>query len=331
MGRIGFTEQNKAESNFETFPKLKLDKGERARIVCLEDPVVEYVHNLRAPKILNGRPVMIKQKKFNSDEFYETNDMDFIGNPLCLGDPGKLAEVGSDADNCPACAAARDSDAIRAPQRRFAMHIVKYAVKQGSNDVQEPYQCSTVVWAFTDMVFNQLVDIAKEFDGGLPKHDLLLGPCTDKNFQKFEILPSQKAEWLANDERKKLTAQIFKGNQTDKLETFCGTVKTKEWIEDALRKIQARWNIINGAAPGLTATTDAASTMDASSLAAGLEDLLGGSSTAAAAPAEAAPAATTATSTDVDLLTTEIASAPKPGSSGETVDFNDLIGELSGS
>lgn len=337
MGRVSFTSNNKATTDFETFPKLKLTKGERARIVCLEDPHVEYVHNLRAPKILNGQPIMIKKKKFKSDEFYETYDEDFLGNPLCIGDPGILADKGSDPDNCPACAAGRASDSVKPPQRRFAMHVIKYAVKQGSNDVQEPFQVSTVVWAFTDMVFNQLVDIATEFEGGLPKHDLLLGPCTDADFQKFEIMPSQTAQWLVNEERKKLTVATFKGNQAADLSTFCGSKKSREWIEEALLKVKARWNIVNNAQAGLAGLAGvgmapaATQQMTSQSLAEGLDDLLGGSSTPAAStsdqPQQSVPAPDTATA---ETLTEVVsAGAPKPGSSGETVNFDDLIGELS--
>lgn len=334
MGRVTFTETNKSNNDFESFPKLKLDKGERARIVCLEDPVVEYVHNLRAPKILNGAPVMIKQKKFQSEEMYETYDMDFIGNPRCIGDPGILADKGSDPDNCPACAAAKASDTIRPPQRRFAMHVIKYSVKPNSSDVSDPYGVATVVWAFTDMVFNKLVDYAAEYDGGLPRHDLILGPCTDKNFQKFDIMASQKAEWLAEGPqgaRAKLTAATFKGTQTDDLEAFCGQKKSKEWIEEALLKIKARWNIINGIAPGAgVAGVDPTVAFDSASLAQGLDDLLGGSSTPAPA-AEATPAAEPAAAAPAassDLLETEIASAPKPNSGEEIVNFDDLIGSL---
>ena len=86
MGRVGFKAENKVATTNYDYPKLKLKVGERARImVGLEDPIVEYVHTLRKPQIVNGVPQMTTEKTRAGQE-YQTNVMDFVSRPLCLGD-----------------------------------------------------------------------------------------------------------------------------------------------------------------------------------------------------------------------------------------------------
>lgn len=176
MQRVAFDQKNKKLSPLD-YPKLKLERNQSARILCIEEPVAGYVHTLRAPVIVNGVPKMVMAKGRDNSE-YETYAMDFIGRPLCLGDPGILEDKGVDPKNCPACKLSAESDMVKAPERRFAMHVIRYAIRatSGSFDVATPFSVSVVVWSFPDMIFNKLADIATEW-GDLKQHDLLLGPC----------------------------------------------------------------------------------------------------------------------------------------------------------
>src|SRR6187397_962322 len=100
MPRIEFSQDNKVSSCTD-FPKLKLAMGEKARIVCIEEPEAQYTHQLRAPELIGGKPVMEKVKNKDGST-YEKMKLDFIGRPICLGDWDTVLEKGIDAANCPA-------------------------------------------------------------------------------------------------------------------------------------------------------------------------------------------------------------------------------------
>ncbi len=266
MPRVTFEPENKAATvNFD-FPKLKLKKGEKARVlVGLEDPLVEYVHTLRKPVIVNGVPKMVTRERKNGDTF-QTNQLDFISRPICLGDGSVLQADGSDPKNCPMCKLAKEyPDYTTAPQRRYAMHVIRYRTKAGSEQVAIPFSVEVLVWSFTDQIFNKLVDLKTEW-GDLRKHDLILGPCSDETFQKFDISPSQKAEWLADEDRKKLTVLTFRENQIPDLTIATGSAKQRSWVDQDIQQIMEAWAQVNGA-------EDTSST----GLDTDLADLLGGS------------------------------------------------------
>ena len=258
MGRVGFKAENKVATTNYDYPKLKLKVGERARImVGLEDPIVEYVHTLRKPQIINGVPQFETAKDRKGAE-YQTNVMDFVSRPLCIGDKTVLESKGSDPKNCPMCKLAQDHpDMTKAPQRRYAMHVIRYRTKGGTTEVATPFSVETLVWAFTDTVFNKIVDAAEEF-GDLRKHDLLLGPCqAPEHFQKFDITPAAKAVWLQSEEWKKLTAQTFKENQIPDLTIAAGSSKQKQWIEEDVQAILEAWAEVNGASSDVDTDLDA--------------------------------------------------------------------------
>ena len=87
-----------------------------------------------------------------------------------------------------------------------------------------------VAWAFPQRTFDKLITLLQEQEGQqkLYLHDLLLGPCENEGFQKFEILMSGRAEWIATDERKKHTIEVWKNNQAPDLAVFIGQKQTSE-------------------------------------------------------------------------------------------------------
>jgi hypothetical protein len=266
--RVDIEPENKAGGSRVTdFPKLKLDKvGDRGRIVCVEQPVREFVHRLVMPKLVDGKAIMITKTRMDKTE-YQTFDTDFVGNQICHGEKEPLLERGSDPTNCILCAAAVEDTDIPAPKRRYAMHVIRYATtKPSSTDISLPFQVSCVVWSFTDMVFNRLADIKKEW-GPLPNYDLVLGPLeSPEGMQKFVISPGAKAEWLADDQRKNHTMETFKNNQAPDLSAFCGRRSDVKWVQEDLDKIQARYRIAHGS-PAVTQSP-------ATDLKAGLDDLI---------------------------------------------------------
>lgn len=271
--------ENKIESP-ESFPKLKLLKDERARIACLEkSPTFEWVHTLRMPSILNGEPVYREGARGPEQEF------DFVGRPICIGDYDIIADKGVDPGNCPMCRASVESDQIKPPERRFAMHVMRYATQPGGFTLAEPFTVTTLVWAFANSTFDKLVDFATEWDGGLQKHDLLLGPCTAAQFQKFDIAVAQQAAWLTNEATKQRTVETYKGNQAKDLSVFCGRKVGYDFIVQDLEKIAERWAILRRGqqAAGPDASEVLAGAVDDSAL----DDLL---SVGTTVPIEATPA-----------------------------------------
>jgi hypothetical protein len=271
MARVSFSVENKKVSSNFNYPKLRLTNGEHARIVLLEDPHMEYVHTLKAPQIKDGKPVTFMAERKDKTQ-YEDYRTDFLSRPLCIGDESILEDKAIDTKNCPMCAMAKNNpDKAQAPQRRFAMHVIRYRTKPGGHQLVTPFSVETVVWSFTDTIFSKLIDFKEEW-GDLKKHDLTLGPCTNDTFQKFEISISAKAEWTVDKARQLLTAQTFKENQIEDLSIACGAKKELRWIEDDLSKINEAWDIINESEKAGDSTVG---TLDE-----GIDDILNGSSEA---------------------------------------------------
>lgn len=249
MPRIDFDQANKiATTNFD-FPKLKLKNGERARIVLLESPIMEYVHTLQAPVIDDqGHAVTFEAERKDKTKYldYKKN---FLSRPLCMGDFAVLSAKGSDPKNCTMCAAAAaHPDWVDAPKPRYAMHVIRYKTKAGGFSLITPYSVEILVWAFAPKTFNLIADFKEEWKD-LRKHDLLLGPCTNETFQQFEINVGATAEWLEDDARKRLTFETFTNNQIPDLSIAAGSRKEQRWIDADMAKIEAGWRVIEGAAP----------------------------------------------------------------------------------
>jgi hypothetical protein len=312
MPEIDWTPEHKRTTTVE-FDRLKLKVGERARIVCLDKPTFTWVHTLRAPKIVDGRANKVIKKRKDGSEFADW-DMDFIGRPQCLGDHGVIADEGLDAKNCPICARAKDSEETSAPERRFAMNIIKYNTKSDGNIVT-PFGCASQVWTFTEGIFNKLYDIANEY-GGLVGRDLILGPCqAPEAFQKFDISVGAKNVWEADDKIKAIVLETHEHNKVDNLEAACGRRAEARWLKEDVKKIADRWRIAHGNAPA----ADSTAASEVSTLKGELDNLL------------AAPAAAATPDSNTRLPEPEAPAAAAPAASstsGEPDDFSRLLANL---
>ncbi len=244
MPQIDFDPAHK-KNGFVEFDKLKLKKDERARILVIEKPTYAYVHDLRKPKIIDGQPVKVwRDKRGNSGEKEEVYDLDFVGRPLCLGDLTVIEEKGLDENNCPACARARKNDDVDPPTRRFAMNVIKYALRADGTLVQ-PFSCQCVVWNFTEKKFNDLVGVAAEHEG-LVGVDLVLGPCVSETFQNFPIQGSPRHFWKNNEETQRIVKETYEANRIADLEATCGRRQDKRFMEYDIDSIIEAWRIVNG-------------------------------------------------------------------------------------
>lgn len=243
MPRIEFSSDNKVKT-FNDYPKLRFEqKGEKARVALLEpSPVVEWVHTLRAPVIVNGQVVMesVKSKEGASSEKVK---MDFIGQHVCFGNPNVLAEraqKGSfgDPDNCPTCAAAADSDAIEPPRRRMALHIIRYKTQPGSYKPQSPFQVELLAWVFGEKVFDSIVSIIEEH-GDIRGRDLLL-ECANKMFQNVEVQVGGEAAWLADPANKQFVSRLYAENRSEDLTPLLARKVTRAQAEEDITKVKLR-------------------------------------------------------------------------------------------
>lgn len=242
--RFAFTENNVKKNN-DIFPKLKVAEGETVRILMMEDPVGHYVHQLNKVNILpNGNPKMVT-KQTSKGENYETFDLQFVSNPICLGDPNTLEERGTDAKNCPACAAAIEHEGVKMPVRRFAMHVVKYKTKAGGSELATPFSCDVLVWAFTDRMFSNLYDLSKEW-GNLKEIDLLLTLEGPEKYQKLKVQPGSKSAATTNESRKSIVKETYENNQAPDLTRYCGKKTDSKWITEDVETVLKSYRIANG-------------------------------------------------------------------------------------
>lgn len=246
MARVSFSDPLPKNREKNLIPKLKLEDGETARIACLELPFSGYRHTLEKPVIRNGK-ALFKTVERKDKSTYETHAMEFVSAFLCLGDEGIMEENGVDVENCPACYASTRSDEVKPPKRRYAMNVVKYNLKPGTTELTSSYGVTVIPWEFSDTTFQKIRKFVLEgYD--LKEKDLVLGPCTNKDFQKFEIMPSLTGAWLGSESSKKATLEAFKENKVSQedLESLCGIKKERKWIELDLAEVHDRWVEING-------------------------------------------------------------------------------------
>lgn len=241
MAKMSFSSDNKAAAQ-DNFPKLKLDQDESARIAIFEEPEVEFVHNLRTPKIVNG-----EVQYTTSKDGQRAMDFAFVSNPICLGDFNVLQERGIDPKNCPLCKAVQDApDMFAQPKRRFAMHVFQYTTN-GTSKPTKAFQGSVKIWAFTDQKFGEIADLRDEIpSGSLGDIDVVLGPCENKLFQKYKIISSPLVKWKESEATKGQFQEIIEENKAKDIRNFIGRVMKKEWMADEIVKVKKGWQQANG-------------------------------------------------------------------------------------
>lgn len=250
MPRVALTTENKVQQGNQ-YPKLSLDRGERALILAIEkEPILEFRHVLEGPELDEKGNIIKEIKKNFKQEDYEATKMEFFAQHLCFGDFGVVRDKGTDPDNCPTCKAAEDEPSVKAPVPYYAMHIIRYKLKPGTWELADPFSVECLGWTFGPSRLNTLIDIAADLkkDDNILHHDLRLGPCDNKQFQKYDVHVSQSAQWLEGEteekinERKALVAQTYQNNQAPDLSTLIAKRVTKgEALGDIQRTID-RYN-----------------------------------------------------------------------------------------
>ena len=272
MPKLTFSNDNVKKSGTD-FPRVKLDQGATWRIVIIEsEPTYAWTHRMVKPKFspVSGR-MMMKKITRRSGEEIEVADLDFVGSPVCHGSVDILNDKGVDPDHCPICREYQSNpEQFSAPERRFAVHVLKYATKPGGAQLAPgPFNVETRVWVMSENRFAKVTGIISEWGGDPRGVDLVLGPCSNAGFQNYEIAAAQKCEWTADDERKARAIETFKGNNAGDLEPYCGRVTELRWINNDIDDIKAAWRrALGGASGGDTSPppVDVSGTLDTSLL-----------------------------------------------------------------
>lgn len=242
----------RSDSGQGKFPRLKLQEGEKARIVIATKPVVEYVHRLEAPNIVNMAPTYKKIKNRDGVDQYVV-DTRFVSGPICHGRYEVLKERGFD-ESCPACQVARDRPEIfRLPQPKYSLNVLRYGLRPGGgwNDIANPFGVSALIWVFGGKVMDKLIDIRSmgpAYDD-IREVDLLL-QCDDKTFQKpysnGEFMPYSPAVWMSNDQTRQYTVTYLASNgaSNEDLAAAIGKKVKADWLADDINRCIQRWDVV---------------------------------------------------------------------------------------
>lgn len=244
------------EISFDTFKakntaninKLSLDKDETARVCFLQQsPQLVFIHSFE--KIVagdDGRPIEIQDGNWDDGRPRIKNKTEYVGKLRCLGNEEAVQEYGADPDNCPACKAhIENSNAVKAPTMRILGHVLKYTTKPGSAALANPFGAALLVWDLTAGRFAQLKAIFDEH-GSLAEKDLILGPCENKQMQKFTIqVASGDASWKKSKETQDYTKVLLEEGRVEDLASVAGKKPTMFELESKVSEVVRAYNQAN--------------------------------------------------------------------------------------
>lgn len=247
------------------FTKFSLKSGEMARINVFGTPQLKYVHNLSKVVIGDDGKAIMEQRD-NGKRSWEQPATEFVGKFLCLGDEDTLFSKESDPDNCPACAAAQETQAIEKAKARYGVNVLQYVTKSNSFALKEPYQVTCKPWEFSENRFGQLVDIANEQDG-LGNVDLLI-KCTNGQFQLLDISAGKTGdpEYKRNDERKKMTAEVIKADAMEDFSILMGKTVSAGELNGFIKQVTDQWELAFNSGAASSAESNTADSEDFSSI-----------------------------------------------------------------
>lgn len=250
MPRAPLNETLKSAGTVDQFEALKLTTGEWARLLIVDDEGYwEWVHSMRAPVLDDNEMPVIIDKPRKDGSTYQDYSTRFVGQRICLGDSGIVEDKGMDPDRCPACAAAQRGVKGLAPERRFAVSVIRYKTRDNSKksggpvDIVDPPQAEILVWKLSQRMFNGLMDCKNEIRElleipadqpfSLRAADIVVF-CEDGGFQRVVFKAPKRPAYRQDAELAKLVKALW-GNEDNRptdaqLKAACGRVGDREYM-----------------------------------------------------------------------------------------------------
>lgn len=264
MPRDAISEKLVSSDRVEQFDALKMVTGEWGRLcVVRDDSWWEYVHSMRAPVLDDeDMPVTEEKKRRDGSSAGTGFFMGFVGQRICLGDPAVIEDKKMDPARCPACASAARGTAGMAPERRFAVPVIKYKCKKRSGtDLPDTPGGDVLVWKMNQRAYNELVtdnkkairellDLPEDKEFPLRAADIVVF-CENGDFSRIVFKPPMRPAW--NDprdpERSARYAQWIKGVKNDaslwptdeQLKAACGRDGDREYMVIDVERVEDRW------------------------------------------------------------------------------------------
>jgi hypothetical protein len=327
VGRTIPTAGNVIKS-FQTANKLKLDQGEKARVMLAEykpatedaqdvGPMSEFVYDIRIPDQREGDRV--------------TQEGKWFGTFIAPGDPAKLEEFGWDDAILPADCIEfiRNAPDMFRVSRKHATNVVLYTLKPGSFELAHPSSCQHKVWVFGEGMFKTLSGIYDTYKD-LRRYDILL-TCENKQFQRFQVMPAPDAAWLTPaynpgggeqpGDLKMLVLETFREQKMtdEQLSSAIAPKVSVMTLAEKMRECAREAGLVGGASNGGPAV--AATPEEISGMLAGTPAPTPELDPAPATPPPAAPE--TATSANESPAEPDPVPGPAP-----TIDMQSVLGDL---
>jgi len=212
-----FSSENKgAVDTALDFPRLKLKKGEVARIAIFGITTdADGKRTLGVPEPEGGY-------------FFDLNnpmiEKSYVGSFECLASEEVKRADELDPEACPHCRVASEGniseEVMGKRKRKSVLPVVRYKTKSRSSALVEPYSVEVIAWRIRLGYFNQLVDENERWadpDGaanGLLKHDLTL-TCDVEQWQNYIIAVMPEAAYSEDKELQKLVLETYIGQTAD--------------------------------------------------------------------------------------------------------------------
>lgn len=240
----GLTSENKAAVDTALdFPKLKLKKGEVARVAIFGITEKDGKRSITVPSPEGGYYFDLR------NPFAGENERDYLGSFECIASEETKRADEYDGDACPHCALVLQgnvsSEVVGPRKRRNVMPVVRYKTKTRSSELVKPYSVEVLAWRFSGKYFNQLVDENERWadpegaNNGLLKHDLVF-TCEVEKYQNYLISVMPNSAYAEDKELAKLVLETYLGQTeelTNGLARVLGTTLNSADLERKLNEV----------------------------------------------------------------------------------------------
>ncbi len=273
MPRASLTESFRTGGQADQFAALELKTGEYARLlipVNKDEVWYEWVHAFRAPYFdEKGAPAMEDKKRKDGSVYKQVYALTFVGGQICLGDSSVIEGSGNGLDpvRCPACASAQRGTRGMAPDRRWAVPVIRYkCVSRGSTELQTPPTAEILVWSMTQRQFNSLLDVrphirnlldlAPDADFEWRAADVVVW-CEDDNFKRLVFQPPLRPAYR-DSKVAELVKELWgtKANRPaeDQLRAACGKAPDRDFMTTDVETVEMAWRKIDRYENGVQVT-----------------------------------------------------------------------------